>query len=130
MPTRRRAPPGREGIFALTYGGSADNVSGFSIVGNNFANFNGLAISVSGGYAGLAPAQFSNVQITGNVITSIGFAAGLWAGITLIDDADTAAQESQGGVVGTRTLADNTLQAQTPCASGSTGSGCSAPTTT
>ena len=110
-----------EGAFAVTYGGPANNVSGLQISANNFANFNGLAINVSGGYAGLAPAQFSNVQITNNVVTSIGFAANQFrAGITLIDDADSSALESQGGVVNS-TVSGNTLQAQTSCAAGSVG---------
>ena len=43
-----------EGIFALTYGGPAYNVSGLTIVGNTFTTFNGLAISVDGGYQGVA----------------------------------------------------------------------------
>jgi hypothetical protein len=110
-----------EAIFALTLGGSAYNISGLAINNNNFSNFNGLAITVAGGYPGDAPAQFSNVTIDNNNISSIGFTPDTYrAGILLINYADTAATEGSGGVVNS-TIQGNTLVAQTSCASGSVG---------
>jgi hypothetical protein len=110
-----------EGVFALTYGGAAGNVSGLTISGNNFNNFNGLPVTVSGGYSGQAASQFTNVAISNNAISAIGFAPNQFrAGIVIQNGADTAADEPNGGVQGA-TISGNTIAAAVPCSAGSKG---------